>query len=270
MVVSARDGAEGKMHRLYFLLGPGTLIPPIVHISHQGGKKMKTNPLPAIFSPELGASARSAGKKGVLHTIWGKQRLFALQNEIENEMKTNGEGIGLEMAMQEKQWIEDNFGVGAKATSHMSDSLPPSSPKTPGGGRLIEKLKGLKLGTTSSELNNRSRAATKDDVPKLSSHPLSPDTGDIAFSSFVLFHGGATRSTPKVVAQSPPDRFLAQQGGLEALNRMNSLDAVGGRGTLRPEEKDVEDDLFAVNISPRSPDMAKSPFSFNNVTEMMQ
>jgi len=68
-------------------------------------------------------------------------------------MKTNGEGVGLEMAMQEKQWIEDNFGVGAKAVPDLSS---PTSPKTPGGGRLSEKLKGLKLGTTASALSGPS------------------------------------------------------------------------------------------------------------------
>jgi hypothetical protein len=69
-------------------------------------------------------------------------------------MKKNGEGIGLEMALQEKQWIEENFGVVTK----IQETLPlsPSSPRSPGGssggGRLAEKLKGLKLGTSPSDL----------------------------------------------------------------------------------------------------------------------
>jgi hypothetical protein len=92
-------------------------------------------------------------KKGVLHTIYAKKRLSVLQKEIESEMKTNGEGIGLEMAMQEKQWIEYSFGVAPKVIPDLQYSTSPTSPKTPGGGRLSEKLKGLKLGTSASELS---------------------------------------------------------------------------------------------------------------------
>jgi len=151
-VLSARDGAEGKLHRLYFLLAPEASIPRIVKISQAGsGEEIQTNPLPAIFPPELGLSATTQGRKGVLHTVWAKKRLSVLQNEIEIEMK-NGEGVGLEMAMQEKQWIEDNFGVGTKALPDLQYTASPTSPKTPGGARLSEKLKGLKLGTSASEL----------------------------------------------------------------------------------------------------------------------
>lgn len=155
-VLSARDGAEGKLHRIYFLLGPGVTIPPVVKLAQAGGKVIQTNPLPAIFPAELGASATAAGKLGVLHTVWAKKRLSVLQKEIEAEMKTNGEGVGLEMAMQEKQWIEDNFGVGPRAVPDPQHPTSPTSPKTPGGGRLTEKLKGLKLGTSASALSNPS------------------------------------------------------------------------------------------------------------------
>ena len=151
--LSARDGAEGSLHRIYFLLGPGVSIPPVVKLAQAGGKVIQTNPLPAIFPAELGASATAAGKLGVLHTVWAKKRLSVLQKEIELEMKINGEGIGLEMAMQEKQWIEDNFGVGSRAVPEPQHPKSPTSPKTPGGGRLSEKLKGLKLGTSASALS---------------------------------------------------------------------------------------------------------------------
>jgi hypothetical protein len=148
-VLSAKDGAEDKLHRIYFLLAPGVSIPRIVKLAQKGGKTMQTNPLPAIFPAELGLSATTAGKKGVLHTVYAKKRLSVLQREIEAEMM-NGEGVGLEMAIQEKQWIEENFGVGPKVVPELHS---PTSPKTPGGGRLQEKLKGLKLGTTTSELS---------------------------------------------------------------------------------------------------------------------
>lgn len=146
----AKDGTEERLHRLYFLLLPGSSVPPIVKLSQKGGRRMQTNPLPAIFPPELGLSATTQGRKGVLHTVWAKQRLSVLQMEIEREMSTNGEGVGLEMAMQEKTWIEENFGVVPKVAA---EPPYPTSPKTPGGGRLSEKLKGLKLGTSTSELS---------------------------------------------------------------------------------------------------------------------
>jgi hypothetical protein len=158
-VLSARDGAEGKLHRIYFLLGPGVSIPPVVKLAQAGGKVIQTNPLPAIFPAELGASATAAGKLGVLHTVWAKKRLSVLQKEIEIEMKTNGEGVGLEMAMQEKQWIEDNFGVSPRAIPDIQYPASPTSPKTPGGGRLSEKLRGLKLGTSVSALSGPSTGA---------------------------------------------------------------------------------------------------------------
>jgi hypothetical protein len=151
-VLPAKAGAEGKLHRLYFLLVPGVTIPRIVNLAQTGGRTMQTNPLPAIFPPELGVSATNAGKKGVLHTIYAKQRLSALQKEIDMEMQ-NGEGVGLEMATQEKQWLEENFGVGAKVTPEYQPPTSPTSPKSPGGGRLAEKLKGLKLGTSASQLS---------------------------------------------------------------------------------------------------------------------
>lgn len=151
-VLSAKDGAEDKLHRIYFLLGPGISIPPVVKLAQDGGRVIQTNPLPAIFPAELGASATAAGKLGVLHTVWAKKRLSVLQKEIEVEMKTNGEGIGLEMAMQEKQWIEENFGIGPRIVPDIHPASP-TSPRSPGVGRLAEKLRGLKLGTTASALS---------------------------------------------------------------------------------------------------------------------
>ena len=154
-LLSARDGAEDRLHRIYFLLGPGTSIPPVVKLVRKkgGAPPLEVKPLPAIFTAELGMRGTAAGKRGILHTRYAKQRLAALQKEIELEMKTNGEGIGLEIAMQEKQWLEDNFGVGPRA---MDTLASPASPKTPGAGRLAERLRGLKLGTSASELSGSS------------------------------------------------------------------------------------------------------------------
>lgn len=147
-VLSAGDGFEDRLHRIYFLLPPHSAIPRTIKLS-RGGQSIQTNPLPAIFPPELSA-ATTQGRKGVLHTVWAKKRLSVLQKEIEVEMK-NGEGVGLEMALQEKQWIEENFGVGAKIIPDLQYTTSPTSPKSPiGGGRLSEKLRGLKLGTNVS------------------------------------------------------------------------------------------------------------------------
>lgn len=144
---------EGRLHRIYFLLSPGTNIPKLVKLSQAGGECIQINPLPAIFPPELGVSATTHGRRGVLHTLWAKKRLSVLQQEIALEMK-NGEGVGLEMAMQEKQWIEENFGISPRPVPDLQYTTSPTSPRSPGGGRLAEKLKGLKLGTTPSELTS--------------------------------------------------------------------------------------------------------------------
>lgn len=253
-VLSAKDGAEGKLHRLYFLLAPGSSVPRIIKLSQTGGKTMQTNPLPAIFPPELGISATTQGRKGVLHTVWAKKRLSVLQQEIEQEMK-NGEGVGLEMAIQEKQWIEENFGVGAKVIPDLQFTTSPTSPKSPGGsGRLSEKLKGLKLGTSVSDLSSSGHGSSASD-----SHPLSPDSGDVAVSSFSLFHGTSSRA-PRAVAQSPPQHLLARQNDS---SRVSSLNAIASGHLPAKDETETEEDLFAVKLSPRSPEMQKSPFSFS-------
>ena len=85
----AKQEGEGEVtgklhtHRLYFLLPPPASVPRLVNISRRGdaGSALHTNPLPAIFPPELGLSARTAGRKGVLHTRWAKRRVAVLEVE---------------------------------------------------------------------------------------------------------------------------------------------------------------------------------------------
>jgi hypothetical protein len=278
-------GEEAPVNRIYFMLGPGVTVPTSVKLQ-KGTVQWRTNPLPAIFSPELGATSRQAGKKGVLHTIWAKKRLQVLQREIDAEQKDNTEGIGLEMAIAEKEWIEENFGVlprpatiaiptqGSMAAALAGANLnSPSSPRSPGGGRLMDKLKGLKLGTSSQELNGRSR----ENSAAAEHNPLSPEMSDVAvgsFSSFAMLKGTPepsslaakpaqpTNAIRRIAAQRPPDSFAAQQrsqSGMGSLNAFASNDV--GFASMQPEE-DKEDDLFALPMSPRSPEMAKSPFSF--------
>jgi len=277
-VLPAGDHNVGDVHRLYFLLQPGVAVPPMVTLILQPADATgntiawRTNPLPAIFPPELGATARAAGRKGVLHTVWAKKRLQSLQQEIQKESQLNAEGVGLIMVMQEKEWIEQNFGVTTKPASislPTSDGplvpLSPSSPRSPGGGRLLEKLKGLRLGTSEKDLNIGQEQSRRG-----SSNPLSPETSDVAFSSFAAIKGFNTSSlaakpaqrpqeTRRITGQGPPASVLAQQQ-----QTMGSLNAFADGATLpeRAKEDEDEDDLFALPISPRSPDMAKSPFSF--------
>lgn len=283
-VLPADDQPSNDVNRMYFLLPPGVAVPSSITLTHRPQDSSKTpviwhtNPLPAIFPPELGASARAAGKKGILHTIWAKKRLQVLQREIEAESKTNVEGIGFLMAVQEKEWIEQTFGVTAKPiglsislAEPMVAPLGPASPRSPGGGRLMEKLRGLKLGTSEKDLTAKTESG---EVPQ--SNPLSPESSDVAVSSFAAFKGAnpsvlaakppqPPQTTRKVAAVLPPSSVAQQQHpGMASLNAFAASSPVfQSRGAPLPDD-DVDDGLFALPISPRSPEMTKSPFSFGS------
>lgn len=177
-VLPADEKTSEHTRRFYFLLPPGVTIPPVVTLTYEpppnarnSSKKrdaLQLNPLPAIFPPELGATARAAGKKGVLHTIWAKKRLQVLEKEIRDEFRKNPEGVALQMAIQEKEWIESNFGVSARGESHSQSQplntgtspptgpMPPTTPISPtSGSKLSEKLKGLRLETSEKDLARR-------------------------------------------------------------------------------------------------------------------
>lgn len=176
-VLPADEKTSESTRRFYFLLPPNMTIPPVVTLEYkpfasgetteETEKKPNTiqlNPLPAIFPPELGVTGRSAGKKGVLHTIWAKKRLQVLEKEIREECLNNAEGIALHMALQEKEWIETHFGVGLNSESNNDANgghgrhypMGPTTPVSPSGsGKLGEKLKGLKLQTSEQGLSPR-------------------------------------------------------------------------------------------------------------------
>ncbi|KAF1824280.1 uncharacterized protein K489DRAFT_316921 [Dissoconium aciculare CBS 342.82] len=253
--LTASELADEPINRMYFLLLPGMPIPTTVRLQKGPTLAWRTNPLPAIFAPELGATALESGKKGVLHTHWAKKRLQVLQAEISAEERNNSEGVGLEMARAEMEWIEQNFGVqarpvnisldttGAGATTGVSDVNnlnTPSSPRSPGGGRLMDKLKGLKLGTSDRELQTPLTATSTAAGAFSDMHnPLSPETSDVAvggggFGSFLELKGAAPTSS---LAAKPAQQPTAA-------------------------DEDDDDDLFALPMSPRSPEMTKSPFSF--------
>ena len=304
------NATDVPVNRLYFLLGAGVAVPTTVRLQ-KGNIIWRTNPLPAIFSPELGATARAAGKKGVLHTIWAKKRLQVLQKEIDAEARDNMEGVGFEMAVAEKEWIEANFGVLAKpsgvvmpAQQESGTLNSPTSPRSPGGGRLMEKLKGLRIGTTTEALSPGGSAPKPAPESVDTFNPLSPESSDVAVGSFGAFAAlkgmpnqatlaakpaqppsTTTNNAPqlsqpqqrRVQAHNPPDSFAAQQrqAGLGSLNALGSTaPGIGGfssfeettfsRPTAPPLSSSAqdEDDLFALPMSPRSPEMTKSPFSF--------
>lgn len=324
---SAELRTPAAVNRLYFLLGAGVAVPTTVRL-HKGNVNWRTNPLPAIFSPELGATARAAGKKGVLHTIWAKKRLQVLQKEIDAEARDNVEGVGFQMAVAEKEWIEANFGVLSKPSGIAMPSQQqggatlnsPTSPRSPGGGRLMDKLKGLRIGTTTEALSpGGSSLAKQAPQPVDTFNPLSPESSDVAVGSFGAFAElkgmpnpsslaakpsqstttvpASTATAPqlgqpqqqrRMQAQRPPDSFAAQQrqAGLGSLNALASNNGPSSTANFPSFEEATfarpvpaaaavvppthpssaapqdEDDLFALPMSPRSPEMTKSPFSF--------
>ncbi|KAI9705789.1 MAG: hypothetical protein M1820_005037 [Bogoriella megaspora] len=284
-VLPARDHSSlSNLHRLYFLLGPGAPIPSIVNLTfnpkptttssaYESSRPViwTTNPLPAIFPPQLGASALESGKKGVLHTIWGKKRLSELQAEIAAESERNVEGVALQMALQEKEWIEQNFGLaGRRPSTQIMTSLQmsnigqpgsPTSPRSPGGGRLAEKLKGLKLGTSEKALSPIGRSFNE------SQNPLSPEDSDVAVGSFASIKGSmGPKPSQRATNAPPPNNQGAGGSGMASLNAVAAGDA-SAFSVSKPVNKGIgrvqdEDDLFASPIGPRSPEMGKSPFSF--------
>lgn len=266
------------INRLYFLLPEAEAVPEHVQLTFRAGTNNKLvacqlRPQPAVFPPQLGASATESGRKGVLHTIWAKRRLQVLGKEIEVERRKNAEGVALIMAIQERQWIEKNFGVTTKPSESINlvsydagqadgRSPIPASPKSPGGSRLMDKLKGLKLGTHDEALRGCGTSQPG---------PLSPEHSDVAISSFS--RRAEPRSVPepsklaadappfrrRVSAQRPPEAVVAQQKQAGAA----SLDAMVDGRDQRTEsrEGEREDDLFALPMSPTSPETSKSPFA---------
>lgn len=314
--IAADDNPSDSTNRLYFLLPPGESIPPSITITYlppkethngslskvemydtsprplssegvPGSLRMTVNPLPAIFTPELGATAKASGKKGVLHTIWAKRRLQVLAKEIRSETELNLEGIALEMALAEKQWIEQNFGItssqprpapaglkldlGAVQGGVGGMPLSPGiqSPRSPGGRRLTDKLKGLSLMTGDKDF-------TGVNTPTRELNPLSPEVGDMAVSSFSAFKGDRPTSkqntAKRMVPISPPSEVTDDQ----AQSASASLAEIArGDGSARPDsgvlpesnlsqKEGASEDLFAVAMSPRSPDAPKSPFSIQS------
>ncbi|KAK0754039.1 hypothetical protein B0T18DRAFT_424481 [Schizothecium vesticola] len=256
---TALDPDTAHLRRMYYLLPPGASVPPLITIrnaSAPGSRVLRTKPMPAIFPAELSGANAAAGRRGVLHTRWGKQRLAKIEAEIAAEMEANGEGVGLEIAMQERQWVVENFGLEGAAGGKpavlalqipQSNTMGLASPRSPIGGRLGEKLRGLKLATSPIELAAAATQASKSAHPRMQS------------LATTLSDARGKPAPPLATRTLPSD---SRNGTAIA-----SLDAVVGSGAPPPapvpgtHPDGVEEDLFALPLSPRSPDMAKSPFS---------
>ncbi|KAK3984293.1 hypothetical protein QBC44DRAFT_18330 [Cladorrhinum sp. PSN332] len=255
-VQDADPDSTGIMHRMYFLLPTGATVPALISITYTGIPDnkpitlpiLRTKPMPAIFPAEL-TNKKETGTRGVLHTIWAKRRLGELQAEIDAELKTNDESVGLEMAAQERQWIVDHFGlepdhgVPQPTRLHIPQiNAGPTSPRSPIGGKLGEKLRGLKLATSPAELAAATQASKE-------SHRLRTQPLNTTLST------NSNATTPPLLT----GRSISGEPGVA------SLDAIVGSGftplgATKPEDA-TEEDLFALPMSPRSPEMKRSPFS---------
>ncbi|KAI1375572.1 hypothetical protein F4677DRAFT_111597 [Hypoxylon crocopeplum] len=239
--------ARQRRQRVYFLLPSATTVPPMVTISHAGSERALTaKSMPAIFAPGLGIGSRDAGRRGVLHTIWARLRAAQLQEEIRAELRDNSESIGLEMAVQERIWIIDHFGLddlrppdaNVHAAAPLVSFIPPQSPRSPIGGRLGEKLRGLKLATSPAELANRSgNFYSQHNVPHLPNPP-----------------------PPSKRAEATPSRGAGS--GVASLDAVLGTSDQPAAAPPATQSKETEDELFALPMSPRSPEMKTSPFSF--------
>lgn len=149
--------AAAPRRRVFFLLPPPAPIPTTVTLTPPGGAAaIELKPLPAIFPEGFMDVETGQGTRGVLHTIWAKQRVRELEREMDAEMRANAESVGLDMASAERQWIVDTFlrpPPAPAAIQPVASGAPaPFLPRTPTGGRLGEKLKGLRLGTSPTDL----------------------------------------------------------------------------------------------------------------------
>ncbi|KAG5973163.1 hypothetical protein E4U58_005607 [Claviceps cyperi] len=230
----------GPRRRVYFLLPPEASIPAQVTITPPGRSPILVKPLPAIFPPGFNLEA---GLRGVLHTLWAKKRLSELEREMEAEMRTNTESVGLEMAMTEKDWIIANFLEPNPPSPSPGPcdgvSVVPVPLRSPGPGRLADKLKGLQLGTSAADLvpSSTVKPSHGPRSPSQTSHPP---------------HGGHSihPSESSVLRDSP-------------YSMPQSLDAAirGEAAPVSASSRDGEDELFALPLSPRSPDMKRGPFN---------
>ncbi|KAF4998086.1 hypothetical protein FGRMN_3383 [Fusarium graminum] len=233
---ASESSPRQRQRRVFFLLPATASVPSTVTITPPGAHSLTLKPLPAIFPPGLAADP---GNRGVLHTLWARQRLVALDREVTAELRNNAEGVGVEMALAERQWILDTF---INPPQMLVDSFSrPAVARSP-TSRLGDKLKGLKLATSPADLTP-STAVNTFMSPISQSQPFQPRGRDIALSSHEAMASN--------VSGDPISLNAALHGDI----------TTAASAPIRPLRRDDDDDLFALPMSPRSPDMKKSPFS---------
>ena len=124
------DSNTSTIERRVFLLPAYSSVPRMVYITNEQ-ENLQTNPLPAIYP----SRSHDCGRKGVLHTTFARARLRDLEAEIQREASMNTESVALEMALQEKSWIEQEYffpqGSSRSGKSHKEKSKKTSSRSPP-------------------------------------------------------------------------------------------------------------------------------------------
>ncbi|KAG6056899.1 hypothetical protein E4U17_001864 [Claviceps sp. LM77 group G4] len=227
----------GPRRRVYFLLPPEASVPAQVTITPPGRTPILVKPLPAIFPSGFNLET---GPLGVLHTLWAKKRLSQLEREMEAEMRANTESVGLEMVMAEKDWIVTNF-LEAKPPPVLCDGASEVHVplRSPGPGRSADKLKGLRLGTSAADLVPSSTAKPSPGPRPPSQISHSPHRGHSIHPS----ESSVLRDSPYPTPQSLDAAIRSEPAPVSASSR------------------DGEDELFALPLSPRNPDMKRGPFN---------
>ena len=116
--------------------------------------------------------------------------------------------------------------------------------------------------SSAQELNGSSRPAGSGGAGE--HNPLSPETSDVAIGSFGSFAQLKGVPDPSTLAAKPAQRPIVAQRppSQRGVGGMGSLNAFAASGDASTGGK--EDDLFALPMSPRSPEMKTSPFSFSS------
>lgn len=106
----------------------------------------------------------------------------------------------------------------------------------------------------------------KSNLNECTSNPLSPDSDDVAVSSFPLFKSSShqpSKSQTRLNSQPISQNTLFMRSKSPSVSAFNSIDAITNDKIPTKEEMETEDELFALKLSPRSPEMARSPFCGN-------
>ena len=89
---------------------------------------------------------------------------------MDAEVRANSESVGVEMALVERKWIQETFlddpSPLVEETGKEEDDKAAPKQAVP-AGRLAEKMKGLKLGTSTADLAPRPNSKSTCCMPAL-------------------------------------------------------------------------------------------------------